>query len=114
MAKPNEVYTRDVLIDHLDNRPVPLNTKHPRWETTKFLLRAGLLKYGAGHRHSLITEAGRLALCRVLGEYAEVLIRAGFKEGAEVKNKLALTALRQEAILGDVGKDQPTDHAVLA
>jgi hypothetical protein len=85
---------RDVLIDHLDGREVPIMRVSElrgfrgaaggdRLRTTQALLARGFLKTDGvqGRRapvHTTITEAGRAELCALLGEYADALVRARF------------------------------------
>ncbi len=85
---------RDVLIDHLDGRPVPLLRTSElsgveakrcadRWLTTRSLLLRGFLKHNSNGAkaptHTLVTEAGRRELGALLGEYADAIVRARFE-----------------------------------
>ena len=94
---------RDVLIDHLDGREVPIMRVSElqgyrgaaggdRLRTTQALLARGLLKTNGARSasyavqqhqkaptHTTITEAGRRELCALLGEYADAIMRARFE-----------------------------------
>ena len=94
---------RDVLIDHLDGREVPIMRVSElrgfrgaaggdRLRTTQALLSRGLLKTNGARSasyavqqhqkaptHTTITEAGRRELCALLGEYADAIVRARFE-----------------------------------
>jgi hypothetical protein len=87
---------RDVLIDHLDGAAViivePSNFQGldarqagHRLQTTAALIERGLLRPDreVKPRHTTITDAGRAQLCRLLAEYAEVLIRVEAKREAD-------------------------------
>ena len=76
---------RDVLIEHLDGRQVKIvNAKdymgleargmQDRQITVAALLRRHWIR--ATFKHTVITEKGRAALARCLGEYADALSRA--------------------------------------
>ena len=80
---------RDILIDHLDGTRVPIirNTAAlsgeaaakaaARYYTTGALLKRGLLRTDQHipTRNTIITEAGRAALCEALANWAEALSR---------------------------------------
>ena len=94
---------RDVLIDHLDGREVPIvrvselkgfrgAAGGDRLRTTQALLARGFLKTNGARSsayavqqhqkaptHTTITEAGRRELCALLGEYADAIMRARFE-----------------------------------
>ncbi len=94
---------RDVLIEHLDGREVPIMRVSElrgfrgaaggdRLRTTQALLSRGLLKTNGARStayavqqhqkaptHTMITEAGRRELCALLGEYADAIVRARFE-----------------------------------
>ncbi len=96
-------HMRDVLIDHLDGREVPIMRVSElqgfrgaaggdRLRTTQALLSRGLLKTNGARSasyavqqhqkaptHTTITEAGRRELCALLGEYADAIVRARFE-----------------------------------
>ena len=93
---------RDVLIDHLDGRAVPIvkpigasggaykavealaaSRDADRSLTIRALLTRGFLKHNSNRAkpptHTLITEAGRKELGALLGEYADAILRARFE-----------------------------------
>ena len=103
---------RDVLIDHLDGRAVPIvkpigasggaykavealaaSRDADRSLTIRALLTRGFLKHNSNRAkpptHTLITEAGRKELGALLGEYADAILRARFEmppsgDGADI------------------------------
>jgi len=85
---------RDVMIDHLDGRAVPIiriselsgveaSRAADRHITTRALLLRGFLKPNSNQTknpvYTLITEKGRAELCALLGEYADAILRARFE-----------------------------------
>lgn len=83
---------RDVLIDHLDCRAVPIlrpsdssgqdaRDRSVRHSVTEALIVRGLLR--TDHRYkpqtTIMTEAGRAALAAVLADWAEAIVKAQFK-----------------------------------
>lgn len=84
-------HMRDVLLEHID-KAVPIVTPGhwrgldakkaaQRWATTLALIGRGLLRYDDKIKptRTLITEAGRFQLCKLLGEYADALSRIGLE-----------------------------------
>lgn len=87
---------RNVLIDHLDGTPNPiiqpasqsgLHARELSWRllSTSALLARGLLRtdgsaqYRRQPKHTIITEEGRAVLARLFADYAEILVRSGFR-----------------------------------
>lgn len=72
---------RDVMLEHIDgSAPISINDGH-RMRTLNACVDKGWLRLGSDYRavlrpkFSYITEKGRVALCRHLAEWAEVLVR---------------------------------------
>lgn len=82
-------YMRNVLIQHMDFKHVPINIKHPRWITVKALLDRKWLRVTDQGHATVITEEGRKELCWLLSDYAEAMIAAGFEEGITIKERLS-------------------------
>ena len=102
---------RDILIQHVDNRLVPIiqplsvvdRKERERasqvWKSMVALINRGFIRPDRSTRggtvgpgmagpgtdrivrptHTVITEAGRVALRKVLAEYAEILVRSGYR-----------------------------------
>jgi hypothetical protein len=78
---------RDVLIEHLDGKMVHINAVvgydagRRKLVIGAALSRGWIKTCGSEVRptHTQITDAGRTALAKILGEYADVLYRAGFE-----------------------------------
>ena len=93
---------RDVLLEHIDGRGVEILSAgaaigldavqyRNRAHTVSALMHRGLLKVGRPSlpdgsplyckaTYTFITDAGRAALAKLLAEYAETLIRAGYSD----------------------------------
>jgi hypothetical protein len=84
---------RDVLIAHLDGRKVPViivpkddGMKAHRAacaaSSTHALIVRGMLRPNTPRhpKYTIITDAGRAALAKLLAEYAEALIRSGYTQ----------------------------------
>lgn len=90
MSQPLSVAARDVLIEHIDGRPVPIivpTSVDPidrpamgcRYKATAALLKRGFLRTdGSGARPAatVITEAGRMKLASELADWADAIQRA--------------------------------------
>jgi hypothetical protein len=83
---------RDMLIDHLDDKKVRVvepgnfagldaSKAAIRVQTTNALIARGWVRAGPGKhpRFTIITDAGRAALAKLLAEYADALTRAGYR-----------------------------------
>jgi len=73
---------RAMLIEHVDGErfvEVPVNTGTGN-ATRRILCNLGLIRPNRRERAitTIITEDGRLVLCHLLAEYAEMLLRAGY------------------------------------
>ena len=78
---------RDILIEHLDGHAVQhvvkfrdRNHYDERYCATGSLLARGLIRFDGrqtGQRYTYITDSGRAALARALGDWADALERAG-------------------------------------
>lgn len=86
---------RDMLIDHIDGA---LEVSTSRLVTVRraLLARKLIRPYPAGAirpRQTTLTEHGRCAVCRILGDYADALVRAGILEQDDpVRSLLKLSA----------------------
>lgn len=81
---------RDVLIDHMDDRAVPIAepmdavdgleawSRRSRRGTIQALVRAGLLRERS--RHTFITDAGRCTLAAALADWADAIVRLRGKD----------------------------------
>lgn len=74
---------RDILLQHIDGAEVPIIRRQEGSRAKSFscLVRLGLIKPTkfSHPTHTVITALGRIALRRVLAEYADVLVRAGYR-----------------------------------
>jgi hypothetical protein len=84
---------RDILLAHVDNNPVPIIRPADvadalgavragqLFKSAAALITRGLVRYTPPIKptHTVITEAGRVALRKVLAEYAEILVRSGYR-----------------------------------
>ena len=89
---------RDMLIDHLDGRVVPVDvTIRGRAITLFACLERGFIRYDhpPSRYATVITTLGRAALAEALAEWAEALVRAGFDLKVEPEPSLELAFLRQ-------------------
>lgn len=76
---------RDVLIEHMDGRKVPVNRKagSSYWRTMNSCLARKLIEYrrqrgkeGTHHpEFTVITDAGRSELAKALADWADALVR---------------------------------------
>jgi hypothetical protein len=88
---------RDVLIEHLDDRVVPI-VSHPRQSRRnrafRTLTMCGLIEYWPKEQpeYTRMTERGRWELARMLADYAEVLTR--------------IAIMRTDQLAASVGLDQ--------
>lgn len=83
MTRPNFVtpQQRDILIEHLDGLPIPLNVSDSaRYSRVRGLVQLGWLEfehcYVKRPRTSKITEKGREVLAVALGEWADAIVKA--------------------------------------
>lgn len=73
---------RDMLVDHIDGA-LEVSTSRLVQVRRSLLVRRLIRPYPAGAirpRQTTLTEQGRLAVCRILGDYADALVRAGILE----------------------------------
>lgn len=78
---------RDYLIEHLDGAYVPfilpssvedsLLASKTAWriQTAHALINRGLIIFGKDRKYTVITKHGRRVLAKLLGEYADTLVR---------------------------------------
>lgn len=72
------VCARDILIAHIDGRPVAFVAHGIQHNSIRALVRIGYLRVEPGiriARHTRITEAGRAMLARALADWAEAIER---------------------------------------
>ena len=68
---------RDLLIEHMDDRRIPIDLKQPHTYTLqRSLVGRGLLRWNYHEHASAITDEGREVLARVLSNWAEAIVRA--------------------------------------
>lgn len=117
-------WKRDVLIEHMDGRRVPVMTAASftgqeaitasrRLVTLNSLLRLGYLSTGnqIKPRYTVITDRGRAVLAKVLAEYAEILHRA---EIAKLNEGFPTPRLDKGDTKPHGRPDQPDNHLILA
>ncbi len=97
---------RALLVDHIDGE-LTISTAHQR-PVRESLMRLGLLRGTTPHsnrpRATVLTEAGRMAVGKILGECADALIRAGLLQQERPLDVLRrLRAMRT----GDLPPEQP-------
>lgn len=93
---------RDVLIEHLDGKEVPLSSVEPksRRQRTFSVLRTMRMLRGVPEempRHTIITDKGRHELAKMLADYADAFLRIAMarEDQAEMrKERLQLIGIR--------------------
>jgi hypothetical protein len=83
---------RDVLIEHLDGRQVPVADLLPhsrRRRTMRTAVTHGLIEHG-WPGHTVITERGREELSVLLADYAEALTRVALLQTDELADRVGL------------------------
>lgn len=82
---------RNVLVDHMDGTAVRYTVPHTAQGAVRKALWAkktsqlGLVQKGflqwQGSQYTVITQKGRAELAKILADYAEVLVKAGYANG---------------------------------
>jgi len=100
MSDPISAFMRDFLIEHLDQKPVPViqttvrglsasemvDHSH-RARSRASAIRKRWLRITRDDKHTIITEEGRAALAEALGDWADAVARA--QETEEARRWLA-------------------------
>src|SRR5882672_1877613 len=90
---------RDMLIDHIDGA-LEVSTTRLVQVRRSLLARKLIRPYPPGAtrpRRTVLTEEGRNAACRILGECADALVRAGLMQQSDpLRSLLRLAGTRQE------------------
>lgn len=76
---------RDVLIEHLDGKPIKFSLPHSvRRHAARILINRKLLKGDRTFQpyHTVITDKGRAELAKMLADYADALFRVGYGDPA--------------------------------
>lgn len=124
-------HMRDILIEHLDGVKVEMGRAvsngldviemQHRMNTFKALLARGLIKRdGRSNQHTTLTNAGREALCMILGDWADALRRSGYsvtplQRGAVRDMRREQLDLRVALIAGEsLNRAKPNDDIAIA